>query len=657
MEKGAPCSVLSLVLDLIPYVVFWKDRSSAYLGCNRHFASVAGLTAPEAIVGLTDYDLPWTKAESDAYRADDAAVMSSGEAKLHIVETLLDANGNEKWLDTSKVPLRNRENEVIGVLGVFVDITELKHAEAKLQRTRQHLEDAIEAIDAGLVMYDSSDRLVFCNERYRRLYRDAEVMLVPGTRYEDVVSYFAAQRYDPVDAMPNGAWARDRIAQRRKGGRSELRVDDRVILVSDRPTRDHGIVSLHTDVTADKQREHELRRVKELAVAASTAKTNFMANLSHEIRTPMSAILGFTELLTKSAREDQISGLETIQRNANHLLELIDDILDLSKIEAGKLRVDQDPTDAIAIVRDVTTLMTQRAVGKGLRFDLRLGGRLPKSVASDATRLRQILINLIGNAIKFTIDGAITMTVDTTGTSLRVAVADTGVGIAETDFERIFEPFEQGDASTTRRHGGVGLGLAISRQLARALGGDIVVTSQRGHGSTFTLTHPLPDHVEWIDTERTDAAAGPAHPRTAATGLPSLRGRTVLVVEDGADNRVVFGRFLEAAGGKVLFATDGVEALERVAEANRDRTTIDAILMDMQMPLLDGYEATRRLREQGCRIPIVALTAHAMSGDRQRCTDAGCDDYLTKPASGRHLLEVVAAWIERGAPSPQIRDR
>ena len=530
IEEEVHCSLLSLVLDLIPYVVFWKDRESVYLGCNRNFATLAGRASPNDIIGLTDHDLPWTREESDAYRADDAEVMTSGRAKLHIVETLLDAKGQRTWKDTSKVPLRDRHGNVIGVLGILADITELK------------------------------------------------------------------------------------------------------------------------------ERERELRRANEIAVAASTAKTNFMANLSHEIRTPMSAILGFTELLAKTAREDQASGLETIQRNANHLLELIDDILDLSKIEVGKLRIDREAVAPTALVRDVATLMSQRAVAKELHFELRLASQLPKAIDSDATRLRQILINLIGNALKFTASGGITVSVDAADGALRVVVEDTGMGISEGNLERIFEPFEQVDASATRRHGGAGLGLAISRRLARALGGDITVTSVLGQGSVFTLSHPLPPSIEWVDTTRGEENDLPiVRPaRTTPDAGRSLRGKTVLLVEDGADNRMLFARFLESAGAKVRFATDGVEALDSVSEAERSRVTIDAILMDMQMPLLDGYEATRRLRERGCRIPILALTAHAMSGDRQRCTDAGCDDYLTKPVSGRHLLDDVAAWIERGATTRRV---
>jgi len=648
---GVKGSLLSLILDVIPYVVFWKDRNSVFLGCNRHFVQLAGLDSPADVVGLTDYDLPWSREESDSYRADDALVMASGESKLHIVETLCNADGKRTWLDTSKVPLRDHAGNVIGVLGIFADITDAKDAEERLRETRQHLEDAIQAIDAGLVMYDANERLIFCNEVYRRIYAEAEPLLVPGRSYEEILTAFAVRRPDLLRGESATDWAAARLRQHRLCERWEKNLGDHVILVSDRRTADGGIVGLHTDISIEKQRQHELNRAKEEAIAANVAKTNFLANLSHEIRTPMSAILGFSELLANSApRPDQMGALETIQRNATHLLDLIDDILDLSRIEVGKLRVDCGPVDPTVLVRDIATLMTERAVAKGLRFDVDFGDRLPATIDTDATRLRQILVNLIGNAIKFTAHGHVKLTVrpsspDTACRTLLFRVEDTGIGIAAHNLQRVFEPFEQADASTTRRYGGAGLGLAISRHLARLLGGDIDAASELGAGAVFTVSHPVPDAANWIDPRREPDAPPPTP--AAAEPMPSLAGRSVLLVEDGPDNRRLLTKFLESAGARVAFAVDGVEALESVAAAEADGTPFDAILMDMQMPRLDGYEATQQLRARGCKLPIVALTAHAMTGDRERCIEAGCDDYLTKPVPRRKLLEVIASWVGR----------
>jgi signal transduction histidine kinase/ActR/RegA family two-component response regulator len=582
--------------------------------------------------------------------------METGTPKLHIVETQLNAHGHRTWLDTSKVPLRNARGEVIGVLGIFADITELKDAEATLQRTRRHLEDAIEAIDAGLVMYDADERLVFCNENYRRIYKDAADLLQPGCSYEAVLRTYLARRPDLVVGTTVDEWVRLRLEAHRRCERYEQQLGDRVILIQANRTRDGGVVSLRTEITADKVRERELRRAKEDAVAASQAKTAFLANLSHEIRTPMSAILGFTDVLLNSApRADQLDLLQVIQRNGEHLLKLINDILDLSKIEAGKLQVSHEPTDLVQLLRDVQALMAVRAEGKGLELTLELAPRLPRTIDTDAMRLRQILVNLLGNAVKFTETGSVRMTVATRpladgGDLLEIGVCDTGVGIPPEHLERVFEAFEQADASTTRRFGGTGLGLAISRRLAHLLGGEITVQSRPAIGSRFTLTHPVPAAASWVETDGPPRSEGPDPARRPEPNV-SLAGRTVLLVEDGPDNRRLLSHYLSAAGAAVVCANDGIDALAQVAQAAQAGRSFDLVLMDMQMPRLDGYAATQQLRAGGSTLPIVALTAHAMAGDRQRCLDIGCDDYLSKPVRRVALVQAVARWIEhhRGA--------
>ncbi|MGE3164288.1 MAG: ATP-binding protein [Planctomycetota bacterium] len=640
------------IVELIPYEVFWKDRQSTFLGCNRKFAEAAGLRSPEEIVGLTDYDLPWSREQSDGYRADDAAVMASGVPKIHIIEQLTTAAGALIHLDTSKVPLRDNEGNVVGVLGVYADVTEQRLARDELDRTRQHLEDAIEAIEAGMVMYDANERLVFCNERYRSIYSEARDFLVKGRRYEDILRDFVRASPHLIPASEGDEWVRVRLEQHRRCERSYVQeIGARVIRISDRRARDGGTVSLRTDITDERAREEELRRAKETAVAASSAKTNFLANMSHEIRTPMTAILGFADVLSGTQLDDEQRGaVARIQRNASHLLDILNDMLDLSKIEAGKLQVKQEPLRPVELLREVVDLMSVRAESKGLTLTAEFQGPIPVELVSDDTRFRQILVNLIGNSVKFTETGGVRVTarmhdLDGPNRSLTVTAEDTGMGIEPTQLERIFEAFEQADASTTRNFGGTGLGLAISRRLAALLGGDLTAQSTPGKGSVFALRLPVTTNVrlECVPPDlRTSAISAPretfAHP-------PSLTGHHVLLVEDGPDNQALFRHFLRKAGATVTCVGDGQAAVDCVCGNGQPGPQFDLILMDMQMPRMDGYSATKALRSAGCMIPIVALTAHALKEDRDRCLAAGCNDYTAKPVHRAKLIELCSQWI------------
>jgi signal transduction histidine kinase/CheY-like chemotaxis protein len=415
------------------------------------------------------------------------------------------------------------------------------------------------------------------------------------------------------------------------------------------------------------EQNEELRRARAASEAAAASKSMFLANISHEIRTPMSAILGFLDVLL----DDGIGIAEregmrrAIRRNSEHLLELINDLLDLGKIEAGGMRVERVPTDALRMVVDCVIALQNQAHKRGLELHAVLRGEVPAVVHTDPHRLRQILTNLIGNAIKFTHHGGIQLEVSMIDgpmpprlddevaippepRRLRVAVIDTGIGIDDAAMSRLFRPFAQGDDSMTRRFGGTGLGLAISRYLARMLGGDIMVTSQEGAGSTFIVeigTGPI-DGVPMVRSMPVDAEIEPpsTHHEAAKPG-PSVR---VLVAEDGDDNRRLVMHHLSRGGIEAGMASNGREAVELAQASLRTGSPFEVILMDMQMPELDGYEATRLLRASGWKGPIVALTAHAMSGDRERCIEAGCDEYLTKPIDRKVLVETVRRLAARG---------
>ncbi len=398
-----------------------------------------------------------------------------------------------------------------------------------------------------------------------------------------------------------------------------------------------------------------LERARQKADQANRAKSTFLANMSHEIRTPLTAILGFAEelwlkLKAQNASPEQLHYLQIIRRNGQHLLALINDILDLSKIEAEKLELEILPCSPAQILADVASAVAVRAKQKGLKFRVDIQGRVPRTISTDPTRVHQLLLNLAGNAVKFTEKGSVELLLRMEQkpdgqAALVFQVRDTGIGMDAQTLKKLFHPFVQADASTTRRFGGTGLGLVISQRLAQQLGGEIHVESTPGQGSCFTFVLPigkLEPHTPLVGSE---ALRQHDDPNDGSPPRPiQLQGVRVLLAEDGPDNQLLIRTLLEKAGAQVLLAQDGEEVLQKVEHLLQQGTPPHVILMDMQMPKLDGVQATRLLRQQGYQGPIVALTANAMHQDRERCLQAGCNDFLTKPIQRQKLLQTVAHW-------------
>jgi PAS domain S-box-containing protein len=408
-----------------------------------------------------------------------------------------------------------------------------------------------------------------------------------------------------------------------------------------------GLVGLARDVTSERQIEGALRAARDAADAASNAKTFFLANVSHELRTPLAVISGFAELLSGSVTNDaDARAVATIRRNSQHLGALVGDILDVALVESGKLRILPEASSVPAALAGSLAVLRDQALAKGLAFDVVYAPDLPTVVHLDPVRLRQIVTNVVGNAVKFTASGNIRVDVDTAPCGrLLLRVKDTGCGIDPATADALFQPFTQADASTSRRYGGTGLGLALSRSLARALGGDVVLAaSALDQGATFEITlatgspGPHPPH------ERSAAAAPPqaaasldAPPSTPSSAL--LAGARILVIDDTPDIRVMLHDALTMHGATVDAAGDGTTGLALATAA-----AYDVIFMDIQLPGLDGYEATRRLRAAGVASAVIALTGRASQGEQRACLDAGCDDFLAKPVSLAQLVTTAARW-------------
>jgi PAS domain S-box-containing protein len=452
-------------------------------------------------------------------------------------------------------------------------------------------------------------------------------------------------------------------------------------------------VGVLRDISEQKRAEEALRqinlelqetteRANQMAVEANmanVAKSQFLANMSHEIRTPMTAILGYADLIIESLdacaacprQEAQAANrrhMEVIQRNGRHLLSLLNDILDLSKIEAGRMATESIACSPHEIVAQIISLASPQAQSNGLRFAVEFVGPIPETIRTDPLRLRQIIFNLIGNAIKFTEQGGVTLQVRLAdaadGPCLQFDVIDTGIGMTPEQASRVFQPFSQADDSMTRRFGGTGLGLSISKRLAQMLGGDVIlVETGPGRGTRFRATvstGPL-DGVRMIAGGANEEAlalrreAKAASPPAGNAGV--LEGLRILLVEDGEDNQRLIAHLLRKAGATVELAENGRIGLDKTLEASQKGERFHLILTDMQMPEMDGHEMTRRLRSAGWRGPIIALTAHAMSQDRQKCLDAGCDDYAAKPIDRNALMETIRRQVDRtSAPAPAVPD-
>ncbi len=550
--------------------------------------------------------------------------------------------------------LKQRIRELAGMLHACR--LRLPNAPAEAMRELAESEErfalAVRGTNDGIWDWDIRTGKVFFSPPWKSMigYEDDEL--------ENVFSTFETQLH-PEDHDRVMATLNDYLAGRipRYSVEFRFRHKDgswRWILARGRALRDeHGtpyrMAGSHTDVTERKHDEEELRKARRDAESANSAKSAFLANMSHEIRTPMNGVIGMSELLLGTdLNETQREYLEMLKLSADSLLELLNDILDFSKIEAGRMELDAHEFDLNEVVTEIAQAMGIRAFQKRLVFLHHISPEVPLRLIGDDGRLRQILVNLIGNAIKFTHKGGVTIEVTLESSTadmvtLHFKINDTGIGIAADMRESIFEAFTQAETSTSRRYGGTGLGLAICHDLVALMQGRIWVESQPGTGSTFHFT------AAFGRTSGISIKPRPPRINQVATAQASMK---VLIVEDGHVSQLVGARMLEKRGHVVTLAANGREAIERC-----DKETFDAILMDVHMPGINGYEATARIRKTeqatGRHVPIIAMTANAMKGDRERCLAAGMDDYIAKPLRSAELFQVVEQFAHRSAvPEP-----
>ena len=663
-----------LVIDTAISAVIGMDEKGTIIDWNAQAEETFGWTRHEAI-GLAMADLIVPAAHREAHRRGLERFLTTGQGPIlnkRIEVTALRRNGAEFPIELAITPLR-LENAYTFTAFV-VDITERKRAEQALRTSEERLAMTVQSSHIGIWDWDITTNAVYLSPQWKQQLGYDDTAL--GNRYEEWESRIHADDrrlvQETLQACLDGRRQQFEYEHRLLHRDGTFRwILSRGSLLRDVNGVALRMVGIHIDTTDRKRAEEELRAAKEAAEAASKSKSEFLANMSHEIRTPMNGVLGTTELLLNSDLTDKQRHLaSTVHRSGRTLLAIINDILDFSKIEAGKLDLESVGFDLSHVLSESLELFREAARRKGLELTQNTNERVPLYLKGDPVRFRQILMNLLSNAVKFTERGTISLTCDVVESTaqrvlLQLAVTDSGIGISPTARSRIFDAFSQADGSTTRRYGGTGLGLSIAKQLVSLMGGTISVESTPGSGSIFSFTawfdrQPLGESFAATLTSHAlfplpHSASGQSAGATCflssifsknTEDVSQSAGR-VLLAEDSPVNREVAVGMLESLGYQVDVVENGRQAL-LAAEGDH----IDMILMDCQMPEMDGLTATGKIREREHslgrrRLPIIALTAHAIQGDRDQCLAAGMDDYLTKPYSRVQLRDMVIKWLPK----------
>ncbi len=663
-----------LIIDTAISGVIGMDDRGEIIDWNAQAEHIFGWQRHEAI-GCRMVDLIMPPDHRGDHQRGLAEFLKSGHGPIlnkRIEITALRRDGTEFPIELAVTPLHIENSYTFTAF--VVDITERKRAEEALRTSEERLAMTVQGSHIGIWDWNLISNSVYLSPQWKHhLGFDETTLANELDSWRSRIHEDDRQRtLESLEACLHGGQQQFECEHRLRHRDGSYRwILSRGTVLRSSSGVASRMVGIHIDTTDRKHTEQELRAAKEAAEAASKAKSEFLANMSHEIRTPMNGVLGTTEILLNSELTDKQRHLaSTVHRSGRTLLAIINDILDFSKIEAGKLELESVCFDLSQVLSESLELFVEAARRKPLQLIQHTGEGVPHYLKGDPVRLRQILMNLLSNAIKFTDTGTVSLTTDLVQSAasrvlLRIAVTDSGIGIPPAAKARIFDAFSQADGSTTRRYGGTGLGLSIVKQLVTLMGGTITVDSIPGRGSTFSFTAWL-DRQAFVNTIPLDFAPGPrldpplppsgqtaGEPTCTATSISrgsttQAGGRRILLAEDSPVNREVAVGMLELLGYEVELAENGQQAL-LAAGGNY----IDLILMDCQMPGMDGLTATEKIRQQEVssgrrRLPIIALTAHAMQGDRDQCLAAGMDDYLTKPYSQMQLRDVVVKWLPRG---------
>jgi PAS domain S-box-containing protein len=627
---------LSLIAEETSNAVIVTDADGITTWVNKGFIEMTGYSLEEAIGKKPGSILQGkdTNPETVAYLSRQIKHKAPFDCEI----LNYTKSGEPYWVHLQGQPLFDERGEVIQFFAIEDNITEARFAEEALKKREEKYRGIIANMNLGLVEVDNDEIIMYANQSFCNIsgYTLDELM---GKKAPSVLL-----RVDQSEFM-------DAKNQQRKEGISDAyeiailtkQGQTRWMLISGAPLYSDdgtliGSIGIHLDITEQKKLEVALRESKQIAEESSKAKELFLANMSHEIRTPMNAIIGMSRLLKKTnLDEQQHIYLDAISTSGQNLLVIINDILDISKIEAGRLTIEQIDFSLADVIEQIRNVVDYKAQEKALNLKFEIDPNLPQWLQGDPYRINQILLNLVGNAIKFTDKGSVTTTCTYLGQHnglcrIKFAVADTGIGIDQIFLKDIFGNFSQEDSTITRKFGGTGLGLSISKKLVELMGGTIDLESIKGKGTTifFTLTLPTA-HVSHTPKEKTDMSQD----------MLRLDGRTILLVEDNLLNRLLANMILKNYGATVIEAENGQEACEALKNPH-----IDLVVMDMQMPIMDGIEATRHIRNQmHLNIPIIALTASALKGDNLHCLEAGMNDYLSKPFEEEALIEKIVYWL------------
>ncbi|MFN3648771.1 MAG: PAS domain S-box protein [Armatimonadota bacterium] len=627
------------LLESIPQRVFFKDRHGVFVQVNAPFAADLGRT-PEELVGKTDRDL-FPPHLADKYRADDVRIMESRRPET--LEEVNESQGERRFVEVTKAPVIGRDGKVAGILGLFSDITERKEAEEALRRSETELRMVWENSLDGMRLVDEEGRILRVNDAYCRIVElPAEELIgkVFGELYSNAerdswIATFKA-RLASGDVPPR----QQSLVTLWNGRTVWLEASNAVLSEPGLPPR---VLSVFRDITDQKRVEAELEKAKDAAEAANRAKSEFLANMSHEIRTPMNGVIGMTELaLDTDLTDEQREYLELVRNSADTLLDVINDILDFSKIEARKLEYRPIIFPLRDTLADTLRTLGVRAHEKGLELACHVHSDVPDTLFGDPARLRQVLYNLVGNAIKFTEQGEVVVEVETARrngqVTLHFCVRDTGIGIPEDKLELIFEAFAQVDSSATRRYGGTGLGLTISAQLIELMGGRLWVESELGRGSTFHFTAEFGREEE-----------------KAAPSREGMQGLRVLVVDDNATNRRILEEMLGNWQMQVTTVPSGPAALRQLQDAYEEGEPFSLVLLDVMMPDMDGYTVAEHVRADSrlWETPILMLSSSGRHGQADRVRDLGLANYLVKPVKQSELLDAITRSLH---PMPDFSD-